>query len=207
MFQYHWQIRQWCIANIHPRMRIIIWARCILLKLRSKSGKLGPVKPVNHTRWVAVVTPTDRPKSVRNRCVIELIGRCLFCHFALWHFCWCRVFVIGLSQIASLFSKTPRRASLLLATWMYYCPVGGMVNFTLRFKRKRAVSYSVLWQKPLDPQKKKSKKQRNNTKTQNSTPGRADTGNRWYTCLSISWRYMIVGKPYVSIPWRYIHHW
>ena len=24
--------------------------------------------------WVAVVTPTDRPKSVRNRCVIELFG-------------------------------------------------------------------------------------------------------------------------------------
>ena len=33
------------------------------------SGKVGPV---NHTSWVAVVTPTDRPKSVRNRCVIEL---------------------------------------------------------------------------------------------------------------------------------------
>ena len=30
-------------------------------------------KPVNHTSWVALVTPTDRPKSVRNRCLIELI--------------------------------------------------------------------------------------------------------------------------------------
>ena len=29
-------------------------------------------KPVNHTSWVTVVTPTDRPKSVRNRCLIEL---------------------------------------------------------------------------------------------------------------------------------------
>ena len=29
-------------------------------------------KPVNHTSWVAVVTPTDRPKSVRNSCLIEL---------------------------------------------------------------------------------------------------------------------------------------
>ena len=28
--------------------------------------------PVNHTSWVAVVAPTDRPKSVRNRCLIEL---------------------------------------------------------------------------------------------------------------------------------------
>ena len=38
------------------------------------SGKVGPVKPVNHTSWVAVVTPTDRPKSVRNKecCLIEL---------------------------------------------------------------------------------------------------------------------------------------
>ena len=36
------------------------------------SGKVGPVNQVNHTSWVAVVTPTDRPKSARNRCVIEL---------------------------------------------------------------------------------------------------------------------------------------
>ena len=36
------------------------------------SGKVGPVNQVNHTSWVAVVTPTDRPKSVRNHCVIEL---------------------------------------------------------------------------------------------------------------------------------------
>ena len=35
---------------------------------------MGPVHPVNHTGWVAVVTPTDRPKSVRNRCLIELLG-------------------------------------------------------------------------------------------------------------------------------------
>ena len=34
---------------------------------------VGPVNQVNHTSWVAVVTPTDRPKSVRNRCVIELL--------------------------------------------------------------------------------------------------------------------------------------
>ena len=36
------------------------------------SGKVVPVNHVNHTNWVAVVTPTDRPKSDRNRCVIEL---------------------------------------------------------------------------------------------------------------------------------------
>ena len=38
------------------------------------SGKVGPVNRFNHTSWVAVVTLTDRPKSVRNRCVIELFG-------------------------------------------------------------------------------------------------------------------------------------
>ena len=51
------------------------------------SGKVGPVNQVNHTSWVAVVTPTDRPKSVRDRCVIELfLWRCLFCYFALLTF-------------------------------------------------------------------------------------------------------------------------
>ena len=34
--------------------------------------RILPVNQVNHTSWVAVVTPTDRPKSVRNRCVIKL---------------------------------------------------------------------------------------------------------------------------------------
>ena len=57
------------------------------------SGKAGPVNQVNHTSWVAVVTPTDRPKSVRNCCVIKL-----FCGFfcvvtlSFWHFCWCMGF-------------------------------------------------------------------------------------------------------------------
>ena len=32
----------------------------------------------NHTSWVAVVAPTDRPKAVRNRCVIELFC-CVVC--------------------------------------------------------------------------------------------------------------------------------
>ena len=50
-------------------------------------------KPVNHTSWVAVVTLTDRPKSVRSRCLIELLCD-VVCVVALpfWHFCWCRGF-------------------------------------------------------------------------------------------------------------------
>ena len=67
------------------------------------SGKVGPLNQVNHTSWVAVVTPTDRPKSVRNRCVIEL-----FCGVVL-SLCPFDIsvgvgaFAIGLSQISSFF--------------------------------------------------------------------------------------------------------
>ena len=59
----------------------------------------------NHTSWVTAVTPTDRPKSVRNSCVINVFGgvfmlsRCfLDCSVGVG------VFVIGLSQISSFFS-------------------------------------------------------------------------------------------------------
>ena len=67
---------------------------CVLLITRLLRG-VGrwARKPVNHTSWVAVVTPTDRPKSVRNRCLIELFCG-VVCVVALpfWHFCWCRGF-------------------------------------------------------------------------------------------------------------------
>ena len=60
---------------------------------------------LNHTSLVTAVTPTDRPKSVRNSCVIKLFGgvfmlsRCfLDCSVGVG------VFVTGLSQISSFFS-------------------------------------------------------------------------------------------------------
>ena len=71
----------------------------------SGSGKVGPVNQINHTSWVAVVTPTDRPKSVRNRCVIELFVALFvlsLCPFDISVGVW--AFVIGLSQISSLLS-------------------------------------------------------------------------------------------------------
>ena len=53
------------------------------------SGKVGPVYQINHTSWVAVVTPTDCPKSVRNRCVIDLFcGVVCVVTLPFWHFCW-----------------------------------------------------------------------------------------------------------------------
>ena len=48
-----------------------------------------PVNRFNHTSWMTVVTPTDRPKSVLNSCVIEVCGGVLVLYF-----------VIGLSQIS-----------------------------------------------------------------------------------------------------------
>ena len=58
---------------------------------------------VYYTGWIAVVVPTDRPRLVRNRCVIER-----FCSFFVlpWRWIVCRlgVFVILMRQIASLFS-------------------------------------------------------------------------------------------------------
>ena len=57
------------------------------------SGKVGPVDQVHLISLVTIVTPTDRPKSVRNRCVIELF--CGFVYgitFPIWHFWWCMGF-------------------------------------------------------------------------------------------------------------------
>ena len=38
------------------------------------SEKVGSVQKVNHTSWVGDVSPTDRHKLVRSRCVIEHFG-------------------------------------------------------------------------------------------------------------------------------------
>ena len=68
------------------------------------SGKVGPVNEVNHTSWVAVVPPTDRPKSVRNRCLIEIfvaLSVLSLCPFDIS--VGVGAFVIGLRQISSVF--------------------------------------------------------------------------------------------------------
>ena len=68
------------------------------------SGKVGLVNQVNHTSWVAVVTPTDRPKSIRNRCVIELfcVVVCVVT-LTLWHVRWCMGFCHRTESDLSLF--------------------------------------------------------------------------------------------------------
>ena len=54
---------------------------------------------------MAIVTPTDRPKSVRNRCVIEVFGGVFVLSRCSSDFSvGSGAFVIGLSQISSFFS-------------------------------------------------------------------------------------------------------
>ena len=39
------------------------------------NGKVGdPVNRLNHISWEAVVSQTDRPKSVCSRCIIDIFG-------------------------------------------------------------------------------------------------------------------------------------
>ena len=65
-------------------------------------------KPVNHTSWVALVTPTDRPKSVRNRCLIELFcGVVCVVTYPFDISVGVGAFVIGLGQISSFLSYVP----------------------------------------------------------------------------------------------------
>ena len=45
-----------------------------LTKLLRLVGRLDSINRFNHTSWVAVATPTDRQKSVRNFCVIDVFG-------------------------------------------------------------------------------------------------------------------------------------
>ena len=45
------------------------------------SWKVGTVNLFNHNSWMIVVTSTDNPKSVHNRCVIEVLVAFLCCRF------------------------------------------------------------------------------------------------------------------------------
>ena len=63
-----------CWFIVYIRRFIYKIFKCVSFWLHGCCGKWEgwACKPANRTSWVAVVTPTDRPKSVCNRCVIEL---------------------------------------------------------------------------------------------------------------------------------------
>ena len=54
----------------------------------SKWEGWAPVNRFYHISGMAVVTPTDRPKSVRNRCVTKGFSGVFGCHVAFWIFVW-----------------------------------------------------------------------------------------------------------------------
>ena len=77
-------------------------------------------KPVNHTSWVALVTPTDRPKSVRNRCLIELFcGVVCVVTLPFWHFCWCRGFCHRTESDLFLFLLTGSKSSTSYTKFLF----------------------------------------------------------------------------------------
>ena len=82
--------------------------KCVSFWLHDCCGELegGSVNLVNHTSWVAVVTPTDRPKSVRNCCLIEFFVALFVLSLCPFDFSvGVGAFVIGLGQISSFLSK------------------------------------------------------------------------------------------------------
>ena len=109
VYRFLWPLRfgwllVWCL---YKEVYLQIF-KCVSFWLHGCCGEweVGPVNQVNHTSWVAVVTPTDRPKSVRNRCLIELfLWRCLCCHCPFDISVGVGAFVIGLSQISSFLSS------------------------------------------------------------------------------------------------------
>ena len=76
------------------------------LRFNLSKSQVGGPRP----SWVAIVTPTDRPKSVCSRCVMEVFGGllvllCFFLDFSVG----VGAFVIGLSQISSFLAHLSRR--------------------------------------------------------------------------------------------------
>ena len=109
-------------------------------------------KPDNHTSWVALVTPTDRPKSVRNRCLIEL-----FCGVVCVVTCPFDIsvgvgaFVIGLGQISSFLSEKRKRRisrySYLMKTLIsseYGLTISGHVTVLRQWLSEKNTDYIII---------------------------------------------------------------
>ena len=106
-----------------------------------------PVNRFNHTNWMAVVTPTARPKSVSNRCVIDF-----FLSFSVG----VRAFVIGLSQISSFFSYHKELIwKIFLKSYLVQCNDNGQspcfshLIIYCQSRNRRAVSCCKIAKGPL----------------------------------------------------------
>ena len=72
------------------------------------------VNRFHHNSLMIVVTPTDHPKSVSNRFVIEVLS-CVFVLSLDFHFLMVWGFAIGLGQISSFITVHERIHRILLA--------------------------------------------------------------------------------------------
>ena len=109
MYLFAMKYARWLIT-VH---KVLITFVLLITRLLRLVGKLSARKPSG----VAVVTPTDCPKSVCNRCVIEVFGRVFVLSRCFLDFSvGVGAFVIGLSQISSFFSnygqQNPQNACL-----------------------------------------------------------------------------------------------
>ena len=100
------------------------------IQLLAILGVFGTRKPIHHTNWMAVVSPAHRPKSVCNRCAIEILVAFSCCNYQN-NFCWCIWgFCHRTSQLSCIFSfslifasglqasvNVHRRALLLVPQW------------------------------------------------------------------------------------------
>ena len=87
-----------------------------------------PVNRFNNTSWMAIASPTDSPKSVRNRSVIEILVAFLCCRIVFLDFpVGAGAFVIGLNLISSFFSYTKilelvmRNIFIWNGRWIHRC--------------------------------------------------------------------------------------
>ena len=98
--QLFFTVTQFEVMNTaHLKMFVLLNTRLLQL-----FGRLVPVNRFNHTSRMDVVTPTDRPKSVRNRCVIEVLVTFFCCELVVEFFVGIRAFVTGRNQISFFFS-------------------------------------------------------------------------------------------------------
>ena len=93
---------------------VSVWLHCCCNEWEG----LCPLTPVNHTSWMNVVTPAGRPKSVNNRCVIEVLVAFLCCVVLFLHHCssvrcwaavtlcfWSRKYIFKHSYLCTLASR------------------------------------------------------------------------------------------------------
>ena len=117
--------------------RFLKFFSCALLitRLLPLVGRLIARRPVWPHQWVAVVTPTDHPKSVRNRCVIEGYGGVICVVMLLFgFFCGCMGFCHRTESDIFLFLLLSHLRSKLRAGWTSFSielNISGRFSFTV----------------------------------------------------------------------------